>query len=338
MAGNLRTTNPLCFVNRGMDYTILYKQKFHLDELSSIPPSWDLFISAFNASERVQAVFDNVPARTKHWLVHPEYTYKPDELPTTNPVFAPHSRNEAEWTQEYVASLQLDWRSIQICVDITGFMRPQLMFFLAWLFNNGVTKLDALYTDPVKYVKEEDTTFTEGPVVEVRQVAGFEGVHVPDPRTTDLLIIGTGYDNSLISHVADSKDRAHKVQLFGLPSLQADFYQENVLQAAKAAESIGHYLDDEALFAPANDPFVTAQVLHNEVKRQREEGVQNVYLSPLGTKPQVLGFALFYLTECVGTATSIIFPFAERYTRETTKGVSRIWRYTIELLNPHLTL
>src|SRR5580658_4376694 len=41
------------------------------------------------------------------------------------------------------------------------------------------------------------------------------------------------------------------------------------------------------------------------------------YLSPLATKPQVLGFALYYLTECRNTAASLIFPFCQAYDQET---------------------
>ena len=124
-----------------------------------------------------------------------------------------------------------------------------------------------------------------------------------------------------------------KLLMFGLPSLQPDMYQESRLRVARAAESVGNAAEGDLLFAPANNPFVTAQELATAIERERKSsrGVSNLYLSPLGTKPQVLGFALYYLKECVGTETSIIFPFAARYSRETTHGISRIWLYSIDL-------
>ena len=87
------------------------------------------------------------------------------------------------------------------------------------------------------------------------------------------------------------------------------------------------------MFAPANDPFVTASILSERIElERRRRAVSNLYLTPLGTKPQALGFALFYEMECVGTNTSIIFPFSEGYERETTEGIARTWVYQLEQL------
>lgn len=56
-----------------------------------------------------------------------------------------------------------------------------------------------------------------------------------------------------------------------------------------------------------------------------------VSLCPLATKAQLLGFALYYLTECRNMPVSVLFPFCASYDRETTKGLTRIWKYTVEL-------
>src|SRR5207253_621115 len=91
-------------------------------------------------------------------------------------------------------------------------------------------------------------------------------------------------------------------------------------------------------FVPANDPFVTANVLRRIVDDCERNGhmITNLYLSPLATKPQALGFALFYLTEMRGKATSIIFPFCRTYSKETSLGLSRVWKYVVELKNLRL--
>ena len=89
--------------------------------------------------------------------------------------------------------------------------------------------------------------------------------------------------------------------------------------------------ENHPLFAPANDPFVTAAVLHETVTEHRRRGAKNIYLCPLASRPQALGFALYYLYEARDEPVSIIYPFATRYARETTTGISRIWKYHIEL-------
>jgi hypothetical protein len=314
-----------------IDYTILYK-----DELPVVGPwrnslQWDVFISAYTAAERVQSVYTKVTARSKHWLVFPEYGFCSDEYPTGG--FALTTRDEAEYIKTFWESTIGDARGKKIVIDITGFIRPYLIFLLKWLASHNVTRFDAIYTEPIIYSKREQTRFSDETVLEVRQVAGFEGTHNPD-TSNDYLVIGAGYDHQLIAEVAENKAASKKIQIFGLPSLRADMYQENVLRAYQAEESVGRHTLDESssYFAPANDPFVTANTLREIVNRiSARKPITNLYLSPLATKPQVLGFAIYFLTERQNTATSLLFPFCEAYDQETSTGVSRIWKYTVEV-------
>lgn len=316
-----------------VDYTILYRSRLELEDLKLPSNHWPVLVSAYNASERVQAIFARANADAKHWLIQPEYGYSPEQYPKNGDVFAPTSRNEADFLADYLAKASVDPRQSGACIDITGFMRPHLMLLVRMMFEAGVDRFHVLYTDPVRYSKEEQTEFSKGPVVAVRQVAGFEGQHVPHRGVEDTLIIGTGYDDELIRRVADSKANAHKHQMFGLPSLQPDMYQENVLRASRAAEAVGQSGEREPCFAPANDPFVTASILQARVNREVAAGhLSNLYLCPLGTKAQALGFALYYLTEWLGGPCSMIFPFAEFYEQETSKGIARVWKYTLEKL------
>lgn len=315
-----------------IDYTIFYKSKLPVDEPWA--DRWDLFISAYNSSERVREVYARACSAEKHWLIHPEYGYKPEEYPVEQHT-APPAGDEAEFFSAFFGILG-DLSGAQVCVDITGMMRPHLMLLPRFLQLHGVSKFDVLYSEPGQYVKQEHTSFSLLPVVDVRPVMGFEGTHVPE-TSKDLLIIGSGYDHPLITHAAEHKKSAKKVQLFGLPSLRPDMYQENVLKARWAEEAIGgrQSSGQQDFFAPANDPFVVASVVQEIVRTaEARMGITNLYLCPLATKPQALGFALYYLSERVNSPTSIIFPFAQSYSRETSAGLSRVWKYTVEILAP----
>jgi hypothetical protein len=314
------------------DYSIFYKKAWSAD---AVWPTfdWDVLLSAFNSSDRVRTVFDRLSAREKHWFISPEYRYVQSELPTNGRCFAPPDADEATVVQSYFSSANLDLSRVALCIDITGFMRPHLLVILKYLALKGVRRFDAIYSEPLQYAKKEKTRFSDEVVVEVRQVAGFEGNHRPE-TTNDLLIIGAGYDHALIAHAAEFKESARKIQLLGLPSLRADMYQENVLRAYRAAEQLGTTAVDSAdtHFAPANDPFETANALveiFEDVGRAQQ--ITNLYLCPVSTKVQVLGFGLYYLTEWVGKHSSIIFPFCRTYTRETSLGLSRVWWYQVEL-------
>jgi hypothetical protein len=315
-----------------IDYTVLYKDELPVEDAWPAEAQWDIFISAFTAAERVKRVFERARASSKHWLVFPEYNFGAADLPSK--AFVANVREEAEYVKKFWNEAIGDVAGRTICIDITGFVRPYLVFLVKWLIEQGVCRFDALYTEPVIYSKREKTKFSNEAVAEVRQIAGFEGVHNPD-TSNDFLVIGAGYDHQLIAQVAESKEASKKIQIFGLPSLRADMYQENVLRARIAEEAVGRQTSDE-FFAPANDPFVTASMLQEIVARiEARRSITNLYLSPLATKPQVLGFALYYLSERLNTATSIIFPFCDSYNPETTAGLSRIWKYTVEL--PGLT-
>lgn len=315
-----------------IDYTIFYKTELKADEEWSSDLCWDVFVSAYNSSDRVQKVYDKVNATNKHWLILPEYGYKSEEFPNGK-TYSLQGNNEAEVMQSYLNDVGEITTDKRICVDTTGFRRPHLMFLLKWFLQNNIEKFDALYSEPSFYVIKEETRFSDEVVLGVRQVAGFEGNHTINTEN-NVLIIGSGYDHQLIAEAAESKDNAKKIQLFGLPSLRPDMYQENVLRAHRATEAVGSGAGDEPnnYFAPAYDPFVTASVLREIVERiSSRKAITNLYLCPTATKPQVLGFALYYLIERQGTATSIIYPICKSYSRETGKGIARIWKYTIEL-------
>lgn len=107
-------------------------------------------------------------------------------------------------------------------------------------------------------------------------------------------------------------------------------YQQNVLQTYLAANSLGG-IDNNRFFAPANDPFATATVLSEIISRYERKGpVTNLYLSPLSTKAQALGFALYHMAECGSKNASIIFPFSAKYAGHTSDNLARAWKYHLE--------
>jgi hypothetical protein len=85
-------------------------------------------------------------------------------------------------------------------------------------------------------------------------------------------------------------------------------------------------------FSSANDPFVIASSLSSAVTTvHRHRPITNIYLTPLATKPQAVGFSLYYLRHLTNRPASIIYPNAALYDKETSKGVGRSWIYPINL-------
>ena len=314
-----------------LDYLISSKERHTLESLGKVP-EWDLFLSTLNDSERVRTVFPRVPAREKHWLIAKEYGYTDAELPSDEMTYRLESFNEADAIVTYLAAAQVDCKNRSLCIDITGFMRPHILFLTNYLKRAGVKSFDVLYSEPRMYRSKERTQFFSGDIVEVRQVAGFEGEHLPS-IANDLLVIGAGYDHELVAQVATYKESARVLLLYCLPSLSADMYQESVLRMAGASGALeGRAFESGIAFTSANDPFVTAAILKEKYSVANAKGsCGNWYLSPLGTKPQTLGFALFYLRELGAQPASILFPFTESAIRDSSVGLANIWLYRVEL-------
>ena len=312
---------------------------FHRTEISpqqlSVAGEWDVLISAYDKTDRVRELFERIQALQKHWIVHGEYGFAENEHPNGPvdlwPSFDPPA----------ILKFSRKWANAigdkRLCIDSTGFIRPHLLVLLRTLRDEGIRTFDILYSDPVRYIENENTRFTTGPIVRVDQIPGYEGVHPPAVVSKDVLVIGAGYEDEVIRRICDAKTNSNKYIFTGLPSLQPHMYQESVLKIKKAEEWTGTIPPQRRMYASASHPFIVAQVLHDLIDDLEEEsairgdGPVNFYLSPVGPKPHVIGFAICYLRELEHKAASIIYPFAESYSGETTVGLRRTWRYRVEL-------
>lgn len=308
-----------------LDYYSLLSKSL-LGPSGIIDGHWDWFVSAYNMSDRVRDVFDRVSAKRKIWVVHHEYHLRKAELPHGELVMF-DGQDEAEDSRRLLDRLGLLKKdNRRLCIDITGMMRPHMMCLIGRIEELGVKAVDVLYSEPVTYSSREDTEFSRGPLF-VRDVLGMEGLgNVRQGR--DLMIIGAGYDDRQIAEVAQHIYSARKVVVFGFPPLRPDMYQQNLLRASRAWSALGELPKEWQHFAPANDPFVTASVLKDIVDGSRE--LTKLYLCPLSTKAQALGFVLYYLVERKDTCSSIIYPFSGEYDSGTTSGLTRTWKYVIE--------
>ncbi len=291
---------------------------------------YDILLSAFNLSARVRDVFADINAKYKCWLIHNEYCFLEKELPSDGILCKSSATDEGDFIHDVIATIPVPLDpTLRLCVDITGFMRPHLMFLMKYLWDLGFANFDMIYTEPSHYSRRGDTVFSSD-VIEVRQVNGYEGTHSVD-MTNDVLVVGAGYDHDLVSNVIANKSSARLLQLLSLPSLSADMYQESLVRLNRVADAPFRVSDEYIAFSSANDPFVTFLVLTESIKKFTDlhGAVTNFYLSPLATKPQTVGFALFYLRRLSNFPASIVFPFAKTYSKETGTGVGRTWLYPI---------
>ena len=308
----------------------LYKKQclYNVEELES-HKSWDIFLSAYNGEERIHQVYERVQADRKLYVGLPEYTTDAGSLPRG--LVPLQGASESEKVQELISLTELS-PELRVCIDATGVIRHYLPPLMWQLQDLGIGKFDFLYSEPARYGAKESTQFSSYEMIEVRQVGGFEGSHAAD-TSRDLLIIGAGYEHRLISAIADNKSHAEKKVVFAFPSMRPDMYQESVLSTYISRESLGPSAVESPRFAPAYDPFATASTLQSIVEEMEEndQGITNLYLAPVSSKPMTIGFAFYFLHERRDSATSIILPFTRNYADRSAFGISRVWIYSIEL-------
>lgn len=307
-----------------MDYTIFYKKGFEDGNIHECASEYDIFFSGFDNCERTKSIFGKIKSDKKYWINFPHYHIKPEDLPSDQTIYNHASFKEDEFFIDLFKTLSVNADS-RICIDITGFIRPHLVFFIKYLYLQGVKKLDCLYTEPKFYKNAEDTTFS-GFIDEVKIIEGC-GSAIINPQTdNDLLIITAGYDDKLIAKVSQYKSKVkQKYYILGFPSLQPDMYQESILKIFNAKESIGAIT---TRYAPAFDPFVTAQTIETIIGENPD--YSNIYLSPLSTKPQALGIVFYYLWNFQDKPVNIIFPYSNNYFPKTAYGINKTWKYTLQ--------
>ncbi|MDY0903894.1 hypothetical protein [Pedobacter sp. CFBP9032] len=304
-----------------MDYTIFYKTSYDNGKLDC-KENYDLFFSAFDDCERTKVIYDAINSTKKFWIDFPHY--KHENLNIDN-LYKCNSLKEDECFIDLFSQIDLQ-STTKICIDITGFIRPHLIFFIISLYRSGIKKIDFLYSEPQHYKNAEETQFS-GFIDEVRIIEGCSSEQHFTNTDNDILIVAAGYDDKLIAKVCQDKGKIKKkYYILGFPSLQPDMYQESILKIYQAQESIGSRIDK---YAPAFDPFVTAQAIEEIICENPEHS--NIYLSPLSTKPQTLGIALYYIFNFSVKPINILFPYSNTYFPKTATGIKKTWKYTFEL-------
>jgi hypothetical protein len=210
-------------------------------------------------------------------------------------------------------------------------MRGVLAFLVAKFAYDKIAGFTALYAEPTGYKDGEKTIFSTSTTGDVGPVGGMQGDN--DDKAKDVLFVGMGFDHRLVNEVLNFKDDVTVYPILGFPSLSPEMFQQSAIRSSQVSAST---LEPAWLtnrnFAPANDPFATATVVSDLVRKlDLKKPVPNVYLSPLSTKAQALGFVLYWLLEGKDRgAVTLLLPRCSAYARETSFGFSRLWAFEIE--------
>ncbi len=298
-----------------------------IDEITDVSSlQYDIFISAYDGCDRTKEIYKKVKAINKYWLVIPQYNQPEFDRP--DDYLFSSNMEESDYIMDVCRTIDIA-ADKKICIDSTGFIIPHLLFLIKYLKRKGVLIFDVLYSEPQQYIKGESTEFTKR-VGHTRPIVGYSAT-ARDIEGEDTLILFVGFNDEMVSIVAREKSQAkHKYLFTGFPSLQADMYQQNLIQLHKSIETIGqrhvHYCK-----APAYDPFVAAKKMQDIIDNRlsQAEPVNFFHIAPLSTKPMAIAAAIVFFNN-EDSPIDIIYPPAEEYKSRHSIGVKRTWIYTLE--------
>lgn len=324
------------------NYDLYYITQYDSLEQLKQENTYDLFISAYNNEGMVRDVYNTISANTKLWLLLPDYTdIKIEEITneyySNNLIHIDDNDLESQYINTFIETYKIyEYKEKSICIDITGFVKPYMIYLIFSLTYLGFKKIEIIYSEPKIYKNQEETEFSEEEIITTRNINGFDKRTREKPN--DLFIINAGYDHRLLINVAGfKKNIKNKKILLGFPSLQPIMYQENILNLQKAGTELHIDHEFKPLYAAANDPFDTAKIIKDYIitYSKKHSNFNTVYLAPLATKAQALGMIVFYILEKdffreKEIDIKIIYPFTKSYSSSAGKELFRINKYSLE--------
>jgi len=329
-------------------YDLFYTHQYNnLDELTSEDITYDLFISAYNNETMVQDVFNHIFSHKKIWLDLPDYTdvnsseieniTEQIEIYSNSTINIEDNDLESHFIKVFFEQHNImQYQEKKICIDITGFVKPYMIYLIVALEYIGFKKFDIIYSEPKVYKNQEDTEFSEEEIIATRNINGFDTRD--DENEDDLFIINAGYDYRLLINIAGYKKYVkNKKLLIGFPSLQPIMYQENILNLQKAATELNIDFSFKPLYSSSNDPFDTAKIVKDYILQyiKTHPNLKTIYISPLATKSQALGLVLFSILEKPffdqrNITIKIVYPFTKSYSSSAGKELFKINKYSLE--------
>lgn len=308
-----------------MKYSYFYKQEWCADDRE-----YDVFLSGYDGCERTNTIFKQTKAKSKYWLLFPQYQC--DSSPEDGEeVLKSDKYEESDYIIEVISQIEEQFNpQMKLCIDCSGMLIPHLMFLLMHLQSLNIRNFEVIYSSPLFYQQEEDTIF--GDIVETpRSIDGYEincKVNAPE-----YVIMFAGYNEELVRNVALAKGSAiEKHIIIGFPPIEADMYQQSMIQLHKSSEILG---EKGIIYhkASAYDPLVVAEKLEKilrGIEKKYCEKIGAINIAPLSTKACAVAAAIVYMYN-QQSSLRIIYPPTKKYYTRQAVGIGKSYVYTLEL-------
>jgi len=222
--------------------------------------------------------------------------------------------------------LNLNPKNSVITLDITTFNKRHLLMLLKHLDEHGFwNSLRVLYTEPSDYVTDLYLPMSTG-IKQINPVPGF--VNTQPLNKPTLLLIFLGYEGDRAMSLFNNLDPNETILIVPKPA----FHEEWEGRTEHMNRDLVTLLGDEKIkYANSRDSLSVAATL-SQILGGEEHNLQDwsCCISPLGTKPQVLGLYLFWREHPMQFSILYAQPLKHNELFNST-GVGRTW----QLISPN---
>ena len=296
-----------------------------------------VFIACASFEERALAVASKL---SKKYKVLKSFIFKYDETNKTNireqnfqslknilsgcsenvcPIICDH-HNPLDGIDKFQSSCNsagIDLNDANITVDVTTFTKQYLLVLLKFIEKRNPRSLRLFYTEPEDYSVKWEKPLSYG-LIDIVSVPTYGGHFYTEKE--NLLILQLGYEGDRAYGIWERFNPHKTLILIGKPSFR-DSWEGRV---EKFNEKILSKLpEDSKIYIPTLDPFGVSKMLDKLID-QYSQGF-NIFLSPLGPKPQAIGA---YLSIIKYHDIQIIYAIPKSHEEEYfSKKVGKIWEY-----------
>jgi hypothetical protein len=192
--------------------------------------------------------------------------------------------------RERLCSLDLKPGQHTATVDITTFTKRHLLLLLRMLDDVGLwPHLRLLYTEPRDYVTDLYSPMSSG-LREISPVPGFGGQEFPSKPL--LLVVFLGYEGDRALALFENLDPNEAILVVPKPAYHPEWEGRTEDLNAALISLLGAR---KVVYADSRDPLRVATALSSLLQDPEYAADKfNRYVSPLGTKPQVVGLYLYW--------------------------------------------
>jgi hypothetical protein len=186
-----------------------------------------------------------------------------------------------------------------VIVESTTLGFAEIIIVLKALINQGVNGISFLYLEPGSYYRQQQNNVLHRRDFDLsKQIPGFQAIpgfsFLLTEESVQKVVFFPGYESARLERALEDYQMIKSercILVFGVPAFKAGWEMNSFANNLRIIKE--KRLSGDIYYGAANNPLATIDLL-NKIRNGLQEDEQ-MFVVPLGTKPEKIGIALFVL-------------------------------------------